>query len=101
MPTTVTTDPAIGAIADICARAEKSGEALGPTPTNAVIECRCARFLSWVRSQLNLAMHLPDAACMARRITESANAAHSEGLPAEQPHNDHQHHQHDEHQCDP
>src|SRR3546814_247795 len=44
---TVTADPAIGVIADICVRAEKSGEALAaqsshptarPTPTNAVIE---------------------------------------------------------------
>jgi nitroreductase len=49
---TVTADPAIGAIADICARAEKSGEALaaqssnptaGSIPTNAVIETLLSR----------------------------------------------------------
>src|SRR3546814_14594810 len=49
---TATPDPAIGAIADICARAQKSEEALAaqsshptarPTPTNAVIETILSR----------------------------------------------------------
>src|SRR3546814_12923449 len=49
---TVTADPAIGVIVDICVRAEKSGEALAaqsshptarPTPTNAVIDTILSR----------------------------------------------------------